>query len=270
MVKEIKEREKFEPQIYPGKDEVSERRRKLWDKRRRLIKYRDVSDDDITRLLGHRAVGALYVSVHPPLEELIEPYDPIKSLVTPTPGARAGDRIRFVQFSDSFWHPPITPYARQRFYFSRFRGVDVVCYSGRSLLEMRERDLEAATKVLLETEVFNPARVALKGITVHGHSLRLDEDGLMFDARRRYIYDKETGEVVYIKDQLGRVIDEPVPVGRPFSEEECRKLSITYSWDTRQFKSRTEVLEVISRAGRLRVLAGFNPEMVSEYTKKFK
>ncbi|MEM2266438.1 MAG: coenzyme-B sulfoethylthiotransferase subunit gamma, partial [Candidatus Hadarchaeales archaeon] len=64
---------KYEPQIYPGKDETSERRRKLWDKRRKLAKYREISDDDITRLLGHRPVGALYPSVHPPLEELIEP-----------------------------------------------------------------------------------------------------------------------------------------------------------------------------------------------------
>jgi methyl-coenzyme M reductase gamma subunit len=258
------EKSEFEPQIYPGQDEVSERRRKLWDKRRRLTKYRDVPDDDITRVLGHRPVGALYVSVHPPLDELIEPYDPVKSLVVPTPGARAGDRIRFAQFSDSFWHPPITPYARQRLYFNRLRGVDVVTYSGRTMLEMRERDLETAVKPLLETEVFNPARTSLKGITIHGHSLRLDEDGLMFDARRRFVYDKETGEVVYIKDQFGKVLDGPVPVGRPLSEEECRKLSITYSWDTRQFKSRTEVMEIISRVARMRVLAGFNPESINE------
>ena len=254
----------YEPQIYPGKDDVSERRRKLWDKRRRLAKYREIPDDDITRLLGHRATGALYVSIHPPLEELIEPHDPIKSLVVPTPGAKAGDRIRFVQFSDSFWHPPIAPYGRVRLYFNRFRGIDVVSYSSRCILEMRERDLEAVMKLLLETEVFNPARTAMKGITVHGHSLRLDEDGLMFDARRRYVYDKDSGEVVYIKDQMGRILDQPVPLGRPLSEEECRKMGITYSWDTRQYKSRTEVLQMISRATKMRVLAGFNPESIND------
>ncbi|KPV65185.1 MAG: Methyl-coenzyme M reductase I subunit gamma [Candidatus Bathyarchaeota archaeon BA1] len=258
------EKKEFEPQIYPGADEVSERRKKLWDKRRRLAKYREVPDDDLTRLLGHRAVGALYVSVHPPLEELIEPYDPIKNLVVPTPGARAGDRIRFVQFSDSFWHPPITPYARARLYFNRFRGIDTVVYSGRCILEMRERDLEEALKTLIETEVFNPARTALKGITIHGHSLRLDEDGLMFDARRRFVYDKDTGEVSYIKDQLGRVLDQPVPVGRPLREEECRKLAVTYSWDTHPFKSRTEVLETISRNAKMRVMAGYNPESITD------
>jgi len=255
---------KYEPQIYPGKDETSERRRKLWDKRRKLAKYREISDDDITRLLGHRAVGALYPSVHPPLEELIEAYDPIKNIVVPTPGARAGDRIRFVQFADSFWHPPIAPHGRLRLYFNRLRGIDVVAYSGRCILEMRERDLEAAMKMLLETEIFNPARTALKGITIHGHSLRLDEDGLMFDARRRYILDKSSGEVVYIKDQMGRVLDNPVPVGRPLSEEECRKLDLAYTWDTHPFKSRTEVLEILSRAAKLRVLAGFNPELLTE------
>ena len=258
------EKIEYRPQIYPGADEVSERRRKYWDKSRRLAKYRDIPDDDLTRLLGHRPVGALYVSVHPPLEELIEPYDPIKSLVVPTPGAKAGDRIRFVQFSDSFWHPPVTPYARQRLYFNRLRGIDVVTYSSRCILEMRERDLEAAVKPLIETEVFNPARTTLKGITVHGHSLRLDEDGLMFDARRRYVYDKDTGEVVYIKDQFGRVLDEPVPVGRTLSEKECREMGITYSWDTRQFKSRTEVMEVVSRVAKMRVSAGFNPESIND------
>ncbi len=265
MVDENKpEKSKYEPQIYPGKDDVSERRKKLFDKHRRLTKYRDIPDDDITRILGHRSVGALYVSVHPPLEELIEPYDPIKKLVVPTPGARAGDRIRFAQFSDSFWHPSIAPYARVRLYFNRFRGIDVVSYASRCILEMRERDLEEATKPLLETEVFNPARSSLKGITVHGHSLRLDEDGLMFDARRRFIYDKDLGEVVYIKDQFGRVIDQPVTVGRPFSEEECRKLDVAYSWDTRQYKSRTEVLQIISRTAKMRVMGGFNPEMITE------
>ena len=182
----------YQKQIYPGMGKVSERRRKILNPEKRLIKLRDLPDDSIVLLLGHRLPGSLYKSVHPPLDELIEDYDPIKDIVKPTPGARAGDRIRFVQFTDSFWRPPFAPWLRARFYFMRFRGVDTVIYSGREIMELRERDLEAATKVLMETELFDPARTAIRGITVHGHALRLDENGLMFDARRRYVLNKET------------------------------------------------------------------------------
>lgn len=258
------EKSEYVPNVYPGKDEISERRRRLWDKNRSLLKYRNIAEDDITELLSHRSVRSAYVSVHPPLEEIIEPYDPIKHIVVPTAGARAGDRIRFIQFSDSFHKPPIAPFGRARLYLARFRGVDTVVYSGRELLEMRERDLEKATKTLLETEVFNPALDALKGITVHGHSLRLDEDGLMFDSRRRYIYDRETGQVVYIKDQMGNVLDNPIPLGPPMPEDEVKKLCITYSWDTQPYKARTELFEVMTRAAKLRVMGGFNPELINE------
>jgi methyl-coenzyme M reductase gamma subunit len=254
----------YKVQTYPGMGTVADRRRKIMNPAQRLVKLRDIPDDDIVKVLGHRLAGSLYNTIHPPLDELIEDYDPIKHIVKPSPGARAGDRIRFVQFTDSFYRPPIAPWLRARFYFNRFRGVDTVVLSSREILEMRERDLEAATKVLIETEVFDPARTALRGITVHGHSLRLDEDGLMFDARRRYVKDKKTGEVVYIKDMHANLLDQPVAVGRPFTEQELRQYDITYRWDTEQYKSRTEILTVIGRLQQGRMLAGFNPELVDE------
>lgn len=260
---EGKKEVKYEPQIYPGADPVSERRRKIMDPKRRLIKLRDIPDDDIVKLLGDRPPGALYSSVHPPLDELMERYDPIKEIVVPTPGARYGDRIRLLQMSDSFWRPPMAPWLRARMYFNRFRGVDTVIFSGRELLEMRERDLEAATKLLAESEVFDPARTAFRGITVHGTALRLDEDGLMFDARRRYVYDKETKEVVYIKDQHAKILDEPIPVGRPLTEEELAQMDVTYRWDTYPFKSRTEILNITARIGTNRIYGGFKPDMIN-------
>ncbi|NVM52182.1 MAG: coenzyme-B sulfoethylthiotransferase subunit gamma [Candidatus Helarchaeota archaeon] len=253
----------YEPQIYPGAESVSERRRKIMDPDRRLLKLRDIPDDDVVTLLGHRTPGSLYSSVHPPLDELMEPYDPIKLLVEPSPGARAGDRMRFVQFVDSFWRPVVAPWLRARLYFNRFRGVDTVIYSGREILEMRERDVEAATRILIETELFNPARTALRGLTVHGHALRLDENGLMFDARRRYTYDKELKEVIYIKDMHARILDEPIPVGRPLTEKELMDMDITYRWDTRQYKSRTEILSVIARIAKFRINAGFKPDLMN-------
>ncbi len=259
---EKKKKIKYEPQFYPGTEKVSERRRKLMDPERRLVKLRDIPDDDIVQLLGHRAPGSLYTSVHPPLDEIMEPYDPIRDLVVPTPGAQAGDRIRFVQFTDSFWSPVIAPWLRARMYFNRFRGVDTVIYSGREILEMRERDVEAATRLLIETEVFDPARTALKGLTVHGHALRLDSDGLMFDARRRYVYDKELKEVVYIKDMHARVLDDPIPVGRPLSEEELNEMDVTYRWNLTPYKSRTELLLIITRATNFRILGGFKPDLI--------
>jgi methyl-coenzyme M reductase gamma subunit len=254
----------FEKQYYPGMGNVSDRRRKILNPEKRLIKLRDLPDDAVVSLLGHRLPGSLYKSIHPPLDELIEEYDPVKNIIKPTPGARAGDRIRFVQFTDSFWRPPFAPWLRARFYFNRFRGVDTVIYSGREILELRERDLEAATKVLMETELFDPARTAIRGITVHGSSLRLDEDGLMFDARRRYILNKETKEVVYIKNMHAQIIDKPVAVGRPFTEDELREFDVTYRWDTEMYKSRTEILLTINRIQKGRALAGWNPEAATD------
>lgn len=256
---------KYEPQFYPGSGPVSERRRKILNKNKKLLKLRSIPDDDIVKLLGHRLPGSLYRSIHPPLDELIQEYDPIKNLVKPTPGARAGDRIRFVQFTDSFWRPPFAPWLRSRYYFNRLRGVDTVIYSGREILEMRERDLEAATKTLIETELFDPARTALRGITVHGSALRLDSDGLMFDARRRYVLDKDINEVVYIKDMHAKMLDKPIPVGRPFNEEELVEFDVTYRWDASMYKSRTEILTVIDRIAKSRLLGGFKPDLVNDF-----
>ncbi len=258
-----KEKVEYTPQIYPGAEAVSERRRKIMDPDRRLLKLRDIPDDDIVILLGHRPPSSLYSSVHPPLDEMVEAYDPIKLLVEPTPGARAGDRMRFVQFTDSFWRPVLAPWLRARLYFNRFRGVDTVIYSGRQILEMRERDVEAATRLLVETELFDPARTALRGLTVHGHALRLDENGLMFDARRRYTYDPNLKEVVYVKDMHAKIIDDPIPVGRPLTEQELMEMDISYRWDTHQYKSRTEILSVIARIAKFRINAGFKPDLMN-------
>lgn len=255
----------FNYQIYPGDGAVANRRRKILDPKSRLTRFRDIPDDDIVQILGHRMPGALYKTVHPPLDELIEDYDPIKNIVKPTPGARAGDRIRFLQMTDSIYRPPFAPWLRARFYFSRLRGVDTVVFSSREILELRERDLEAAAKILFETELFDPARTAARGITVHGHSLRLDEDGLMFDARRRYMKDPETGDIVYIKDMHAYVLDQPVSMGRPFSDKELRAHDVSYRWDTEQYKSRTEILTVIGRLQQGRMLAGFRPSLLDEF-----
>jgi len=97
---------------------------------------------------------------------------------------------------------------------------------------------------------------------VHGHSLRLDENGLMFDALRRYVYDKETGEVVYVKDQVGVPLDKPISVGKPLPEEELKKVTTTFRVDGVPFREDKELIEFVQRVHELRTRAGFNPEKV--------
>ena len=259
--------EDYQQQIYPGAERVSDRRRKIMDKSTRLTKFRSVPDDNLVLILGHRMTGESYISVHPPLDELMENYDPVKELIEPTAGARAGDRIRFIQMSDTAFYPTIAPWLRARMYMSRYRGVDTVVYSARELLEMRERDLESVAKQLIETEVFNPARTAIRGITCHGYSMRLSEDGLMFDARRRYKLDEGTGEVMYTKNQHAYVLDLPIAVGRPLTDRECRRDNVTYRWDGSPFGARTEVHTVLGRYIKSRVLSGFNPELTEEMNR---
>ncbi len=250
---------------YPGDDETAKRRRNWLDPDYVPKKMREISDDDIVKLLGHRKPGMAYSSVHPPLEELKEPEDPIKELVEPTEGAKAGDRIRYAQFTDSQHLAPIPPWLRFMIYATRreFRGFDAIAYSGRMLLEMRERDIDRVTKLMLESEMFDTARCALRSITVHGFSLRLDEDGLMFDARRRYHLDKETGEVVYTKTQQSKPLEEPVSVGPPLKEEELRKNITAYRFDQDSPRDADELMKVVKRIGELKVLGGLRPDLIN-------
>jgi len=250
----------YKPQYYPGTTLPSKNRKKYLDPKYKLQKLRTISDDDLVRIMGHRVPGEAYKSTHPPLEETGEPKDPIREIVTPTPGAKAGDRIRYIQFTDSVYFAPVTPYIRSWMYHTRYRGVDVGVLSGRVPLEVRERDLEKVAKELVETEIFDPARVGIRGATVHGHALRLDENGLMFDAYRRYLFNKKTGEVEYVKDQVGVPLDKPIPVGKPIPEATLRKMTSEYRVDGDKFRDEKEVISFIQRIHMLRTMAGFDPE----------
>lgn len=249
----------YKAQLYPGTTSVAKNRRKYMDRGYKLEKLREISDDDITRLLGHRSPGEAFGSVHPPLEELEEPECPIRELVTPTDGAKEGDRIRYVQFTDSVYFAPIAPYVRAWSYMCRYRGVDTGTLSGRQIIEARMRDVEKIAKELLTTEVFDAARTGLRGATVHGHAVRLDEDGLMFDALQRYRLNKEKGEVEYIKDQVGIPLDVPISVGKPLSEEELKKRTSIYNIDGVPFTSDEEVVGMVKRLHKMRTLCGFKP-----------
>ncbi|MHC1596111.1 MAG: coenzyme-B sulfoethylthiotransferase subunit gamma [Candidatus Syntropharchaeales archaeon] len=248
--------------IYPGDDRIAKRRRAILNKDTALKQLREVADEDLVMILGHRNPGERYSSVHPPLDELKEAEDPIRDLIEATPGAKGGDRIRYVQFTDSVYHSPITPIFRGRMYHIRYRGADTVAYSGRELMEARERDLEKYTKELLETEIFDPARTAIRGITVHGSAMRLDEDGLMFDARRRYRYDKDENTVIYSKNQMAIPIDRSISLGSPRDEDDLKADSIIYGLDTIGYRDAEELWEVTGKLMEDNVKGGLNPKWV--------
>ena len=193
--------------------------------------------------------------------------DTMKDFVEPIDGAKKGIRIRYIQFADSMYNAPAQPYDRARSYMRRFRGVDTGTLSGRQVIEMRESDLEETSKLLLESEFFDSAKTGLRGATVHGHSLRLDEDGLMFDALQRYVFDKETGHVVYVKDQVGVELDEPIDVGEPLPEDELKKITTIYRSDNVSLRDDEEVIKVVEAIHFARTDGGYGLEVFNNDLK---
>ncbi|HHT18078.1 MAG: coenzyme-B sulfoethylthiotransferase subunit gamma [Euryarchaeota archaeon] len=247
-------------QYYPGTSKVAENRRKFCDPNVELEKLREISDEDVVSILGHRAPGEEYPSVHPPLEEMDEPDDAIREMVEPLDGAKAGDRVRYIQFTDSMYFAPAQPFMRSRAYLCRYRGADAGTLSGRQIIETRERDLEKYSKELLETEFFDPARSGIRGKTVHGHSLRLDEDGMMFDMLRRLVYNKSTGKVDAVKNQIGDELDEPVDLGEPLDEATLKEKTTIYRKDGEAYRDDADAVEILHRIHVARSQGGFMPE----------
>lgn len=178
----------------------------------------------------------------------------------PLDGAKAGDRVRYIQFTDSMYFAPVHPFVRSRSYLHRFRGADAGTLSGRQIIETRERDLEKYAKELLETEWFDPARTGIRGKTVHGHALRLDEDGMMFDMLRRQMFDKSTGLVSSVKNQIGDELDEPVVLGEPLEESVLKEKTTIYRKDGEAYRDDKDAVEVLQRIHVLRSMGGYNPE----------
>ena len=224
-------------QYYPGTSQVAENRRKFTNPDVELEVLREISDEDVVKLLGHRAPGEEYKSVHPPLD--------IREIVEPIDGAKAGDRVRYIQFVDSMYFAPAQPFLRARSYVYRYRGIDTGTLSGRQIIEARERDLERISKEILENEYFDTARTGIRGSGVHGHSLRLDENGLMFDMLRRQVLNKETGNVEMVKDQIGHELDEPVVLGEPLDEETLRAKTTIYRCDGEAYKDDEDAVTVL-------------------------
>jgi methyl-coenzyme M reductase gamma subunit len=249
----------YTPQYGPGTSVVAENRRRQMNPNVELDKVRDVTDEDVVLVLGHRAPGSAYPTAHPPLVEQQEFDCPIRKIVEPTEGAKAGDRVRYIQFVDSMYNGPSQPYQRTYAECYRFRGIDPGTLSGRQIVECRERDLESYSKWLLETEMFEPALTSIRGATVHGHSLRLAEDGLMFDMLQRCIVGDE-GIVTYVKDQIGEPLDRAVAVGKPLDDAWAKAHStIFHSLVGSAYRDDEEYIEYIVRIHSLRTKYGFMP-----------
>ncbi len=250
----------YKPQYGPGTSKVAENRRKQMNPNQKLEKLRDVTDEDIVLLLGHRAPGAAYPTAHPPLAEQQEPDCPIRKIVTPTEGAKAGDRVRYIQFTDSMFFAPCHPYQRTYTECYRFRGIDPGTLSGRQILECRERDLEKYAKDLINTELLDPARTCIRGATVHGHSLRLDENGRMFDMLQRRVLG-EDGIVRHVKNQIGEPLDRAVEIGKPMDEKWLKAhTTIFHSLGDVAFRDDQEYIEYVQRIHTLRTKYGFLPK----------
>ena len=154
---------------------------------------------------------------------------------------------------------PAQPFARSRAYLCRYRGADAGTLSGRQIIETRERDLEKVSKELLETEFFDPARTGIRGKTVHGHALWLDEDGMMFDMLRRQMLNKATGNVESVKNQIGDELDEPVVLGAPLEESVLKEKTTIYRKDGEAYRDDKDAVEVLNRIHVTRSMGGYDP-----------
>jgi len=250
----------YTPQYGPGTSVVAQNRRNQMNPNYELSKLRSVTDEDVVLILGHRAPGAAYPTAHPPLAEQQEPADPMRKLVKPTDGAKAGDRVRYIQFADSMFNAPSQPYQRTYMECYRYRGIDPGTLSGRQIVECRERDLEGYSKELINTEVFDPALVSCRGATVHGHSLRLAEDGMMFDMLQRCVLGAD-GVVKYVKNQIGEPLDRAVNVGKPMDNNWLKAhTTIFHSLAGTAYRDDAEYVEYIQRIHSLRTKYGFMPK----------
>jgi len=258
------------PQFTPGASLIAKNRRKFLDPSKKLEKLRDIPEEDVVRLMGHRAPGEAYKSIHPPIEEMEEPDCAVRQAVKPTPGTAAGDRIRYVQFTDSMQFAPTIPRIRPMMWYNRYRGIDPGMLSGRSIVEARERDLEKLAKENIDNETYDAARTGLRGRTVHGHSVRLDERGMMFDALRRYTFDARTGNVKYVKDMVGGAMDKEVMLGKPLPDADLKKRTTMFRnaqggvWMEGEDP---EVADVISEIHWNRTWGGFQPFVKRESIK---
>ena len=60
----------YNAQFCPGETKIAENRRKHMNPNHQLKVIREISDEGLVRILGHRTPGEDYKKVHPPLDEM--------------------------------------------------------------------------------------------------------------------------------------------------------------------------------------------------------
>jgi methyl-coenzyme M reductase gamma subunit len=252
----------YNPQYYPGSTSVGINRRKHMSGD--LEKLRDIPERDVVAILGHRAPWAGYLKVHPSISEMGEPDCPIRRIVALTPGTSAGDRIIYAQWIDSMYFAPSTPYWRSYWAAINCRGCDPGTESGRQIIEGRERDIEEYTKNQLDSEMTDGALCSMRGCTVHGHSLRLEENGQMFDILARTEMGRD-GNIYQVKNQIGIPLDR-INLGNPMSKAEAKKRTTIFRIDGVPMcgkvdaRKHDEAVEALHHMWELRTKWGFRPE----------
>ena len=83
---------------------------------------------------------------------------------------------------------------------------------------------------------------------------------MMFDMLRRQIYNKDTGKVEMVKNQIGDELDEPVDLGEPLDEETLMNKTTIYRVDGEAYRDDVEAVEIMQRIHVLRSQGGYNPE----------
>jgi methyl-coenzyme M reductase gamma subunit len=81
----------------------------------------------------------------------------------------------------------------------------------------------------------------------------------MFDMLRRQVFNKETGNVEMVRDQIGVDLDEPVVLGEPLDEETLKSKTTIYRIDGEAYKDDTEAVEVLKNIHVSRSFGAFNP-----------
>ena len=134
------------------------------------------------------------------------------------------------------------------------------CQDVRSSSAVRETWKNTRRNSLIPHSLTRHARESV-ACTVHGHSLRLAEDGMMFDMLQRCVLDKKSGVVKYVKDQVGVPLDKEVKVGKPMDEKWLKAHSgIFHSLVGVAFRDDAEYVEYVQRVHSLRTKYGFMPK----------
>ena len=84
---------------------------------------------------------------------------------------------------------------------------------------------------------------------------------MMFDMLQRFVMDKKTGIIKYVKDQVGVPLDSEVKVGKAMDTKWLKaNTTMFHSVSGIGFRDDPEYIEYITRIHSLRVKYGFMPK----------